>query len=107
MTEEAEALRRDGQTATEGGTRKASDQFLAESGCAAPFAMRLPEPPRRADQEDVMLLPRSDFESAVKDALRYYTQADLLTENALLQTRLLTRSESSLGTPQALRTMLA
>jgi len=53
------------------------------------------------------LLTRSDFESAVKDALRYYTQADLLTENALLQTRLLTPSESSLGTPQALRTMLA
>jgi hypothetical protein len=39
------------------------------------------------------LLTRSDFESAVKDALRHYTQTDLLAENALLRARLLTRSE--------------
>jgi hypothetical protein len=36
-------------------------------------------------------LTRSDFQSAVKDALRHYTQADLLTGNALLHARLLTR----------------
>jgi hypothetical protein len=53
------------------------------------------------------LLTRSDFESAVKDALRHYAQADLLAENALLRTRLLTRSEASVATPQALRAFLA
>jgi TolB-like protein/Flp pilus assembly protein TadD len=53
------------------------------------------------------LLTRSDFESAVKDALRHYTQADLLAGSALLHTRLLTRSESSAATPQALRALLA
>ena len=53
------------------------------------------------------MLTRPDFKNAVKDALRNYAQADLLTENALLRTRLLTRSESSLATPQALRNMLA
>jgi len=31
------------------------------------------------------LLARSDFENAVKEALRHYTQADLLAENALLR----------------------
>jgi TolB-like protein/Flp pilus assembly protein TadD len=52
-------------------------------------------------------LTRSDFESAVKDALRHYTQADLLAENALLRTRLLTRSERGAALPQALRALLA
>jgi hypothetical protein len=52
-------------------------------------------------------LTRSDFESAVKDALRHYTQADLLAGNALLYTRLLTGSGSDATTPQALRTLLA
>jgi adenylate cyclase len=55
----------------------------------------------------MLALTRSDFESAVKDALRHYTQADLLAENALLHTRLLTRSRSTATTPQALRTLLA
>ena len=53
------------------------------------------------------LLTRSDFESAVKDALRHYTQADLLAGSALLHTRLLTRSEPSAPTPRALRALLA
>jgi predicted ATPase/TolB-like protein len=53
------------------------------------------------------LLTRSDFESAVKDALRHYTQADLLARNALLHARLLTRSGSGAATPQALRVLLA
>ena len=53
------------------------------------------------------MLTRSDFESAVKDALRHYTQADLLAGSALLDTRLLTRSEASAATPQALRALLA
>jgi hypothetical protein len=52
-------------------------------------------------------LTRSDFESAVKDALRHYTQADLLAGNALLSTRLLAGSGSGATTPQALRTLLA
>ena len=52
------------------------------------------------------LLTRSDFESAVKDALRHHTQADLVAGNALLYTRLLTRSESSTATPQALQALL-
>jgi len=53
------------------------------------------------------LLTRSDFQSAVKDALRHYSQADLLAENALLRTRLLTHSEAGVATPQALRALLA
>src|SRR6516165_96285 len=53
------------------------------------------------------LLTRSDFESAVKDALRHYTQPDLLAENALSRTRLLTSSEPGAATPQALRALLA
>ena len=55
----------------------------------------------------VLLLTRSDFDSAVKDALRHYTQADLLAENALLRTRLLTRCEPGAATPQALKALLA
>ena len=55
----------------------------------------------------VALLTRSDFEIAVQDALRHYTEADLLDDNALLHTRLLTRSEPSAATPQALRALLA
>jgi adenylate cyclase len=54
----------------------------------------------------VPLLTRSDFETAVKDALRHYTQADLLAGNLLLYSRLLTRSESSVSTPQSLRSLL-
>jgi adenylate cyclase len=53
------------------------------------------------------LLTRSAFESALKDALRQYTQADLLAENALLRTRLLTSSEPGAATPQALRALVA
>ena len=53
------------------------------------------------------MLTRSDFDSAVKDALRHYTQADLLAENALLRTRLLTRCEPGAATPQALKALLA
>jgi hypothetical protein len=52
-------------------------------------------------------LTRSDFESAVKDALRHYTQADLLAGNALLHARVLTGSGSGATTPQALRRLLA
>ena len=50
---------------------------------------------------------RSDFEAAVKDALRHYNQADLLAGNLLLYSRLLMRSEPSASTPQSLRTLLA
>ena len=53
------------------------------------------------------MLTRSDFESAVKDALRHYTQADLLAGNALLHASVLTRSEPGGATPQALRALLA
>jgi hypothetical protein len=55
----------------------------------------------------VPLLTRSDFETAVKDALGHYTQADLLPGNLLLYSRLLTRSGSSASTPQSLRSLLA
>ena len=53
------------------------------------------------------MLPRSEFESAVKDALRHYTQADLLAGNALLHARLITRSTGGGATPQVLRALLA
>ena len=53
------------------------------------------------------MLARSDFENAVKEALRHYTQADLLAENALLRTRLLASSKPGAATPQALRALLA
>ena len=53
------------------------------------------------------MLARADFENAVKDALRHYTQADLLAENALLRTRLLTSSKPGAATPQGLRILLA
>jgi len=53
------------------------------------------------------LLARSEFENAVKEALRYYTQVDLLAENALLCSRLLTSSKPGAATPQALRGLLA
>ena len=52
------------------------------------------------------LLTRSDFESAVKDALRHYTQPDLLAGSALLRASVLTRSGPAAGTPQALRALL-
>ena len=55
----------------------------------------------------VELLRRSDFESAVKDALRHHTQPDLLGENALLHTRLVARSGAGGATPQTLRSLLA
>jgi len=53
------------------------------------------------------LLTRSDFESAVKDALRHYTQADLLAGNALLHASVLTCSRPRAATPQTLRALLA
>ncbi len=49
------------------------------------------------------LLTRSDFESAVKDALRHYTRTDLLTGNALLHAQLLTQSYPDTATPKALQ----
>jgi hypothetical protein len=53
------------------------------------------------------LLTRPEFESAVKDALRHYTQADLLAGNALLHARLVTRSAAGAATPKVLRALLA
>jgi predicted ATPase/TolB-like protein/tetratricopeptide (TPR) repeat protein len=52
------------------------------------------------------LLTRSDFESAVKDALRHFTQVDLLVGNALLLARLWVHSGPRAATPQALRALL-
>ena len=51
-------------------------------------------------------MTRSEFESAVKHALRHYPQADLLATNPLLYSQLLTRSGPSASTPQSLRTLL-
>jgi len=53
------------------------------------------------------LLARAEFENAVKEALRHYAQPDLLAENALLRTRLLTSSKPGAATAQALRALLA
>jgi adenylate cyclase len=53
------------------------------------------------------MLTRSQFESAVRDALRHYTQADLLANNGLLQARLLTDAGPGGAKVQALRTLLA
>ena len=53
------------------------------------------------------MLTRSDFESAVKDALRHFTQVDLLAGNPLLNSWQLARSGGGAPSPQALRTLLA
>ncbi|HEX3524391.1 MAG TPA: tetratricopeptide repeat protein [Stellaceae bacterium] len=53
------------------------------------------------------MLARSEFESAVKDALRNFTRADLLAGNALLQSRILAGHGTGTATPQALRILLA
>ena len=53
------------------------------------------------------LLTRSDFDGAVRDALRQYDRTDLLGGNGLLQAQLLTRSGSAAATPDALKAMLA
>ena len=53
------------------------------------------------------LSTRSDFESAVKDALRHFTQADLLAGNLLVNSWQLARSESGAPSPQTLRALLA
>ena len=52
------------------------------------------------------MLTRSDFESALKGALRHYTQTDLLTGNALLHARVLCRSGPDGNAPQKLRALL-
>jgi TolB-like protein/Flp pilus assembly protein TadD len=52
------------------------------------------------------VLTRSDFESAVKDALRHYTRTDLLAGNALLRTQLLTRGGPGAATPHGLKALL-
>ena len=52
------------------------------------------------------MLTRSEFESALKGALRHYTQTDLLTGNALLHARVLSLSGPDGNTPQKLRALL-
>jgi adenylate cyclase len=52
------------------------------------------------------VLTRSDFDSAIKVALRHYTRTDLLAGNALLHARVLSRDGPSGNTPQALRALL-
>ena len=52
------------------------------------------------------MLTRSDFDGAVRDALRRFARTDLLVGNALLQSRLISRSEPGIGPPQALKTLL-
>jgi hypothetical protein len=51
------------------------------------------------------VLTRSDFDSAIKVALRHYTRTDLLAGNALLHARVLSRGGPSGNTPQALRAL--
>ena len=52
------------------------------------------------------MLTRSEFGSAVRDALRNSTRTDLLAGSALLQMRLLTHSGATAATPTALKTLL-
>ena len=52
------------------------------------------------------MLTRSEFESAVKDALRHCNQIDLLAASVLLRMELLTGPEQKPGDPQALRALL-
>ena len=51
-------------------------------------------------------LSRAEFARAVKDALRHYTQADMLAKNALLHSGLLRHSEARVATPQVLSSLL-
>jgi TolB-like protein len=53
------------------------------------------------------VLTRSDFDGAVRDALRRFARTDLLVGNALLQSRLMTRAGPGTVTPQALKALLA
>jgi len=48
------------------------------------------------------VLIRSDFENAVRDALRNYARPDMLAGNPLLHAQLLTYAETGSATPQAL-----
>src|SRR3984893_10731633 len=65
------------------------------------------ETPRPARLGRGLLVTRSEFESAVKDALRHYTQADLLAGSALLHASLIRRAAAGVPTPQVLRALLA
>jgi TolB-like protein len=51
-------------------------------------------------------MTRGGFDSALKEALRCGVRPDLLARNALLSTRLLSRSDARASTPQALRTLI-
>ena len=53
------------------------------------------------------VLTRIDFEDAVKEALRQYTRADLLTSNPLLRARVVEHRAEGTATVQDLRDMLA
>ena len=53
------------------------------------------------------MLTRSEFGSAVRDALRDYTRTDLLAGSALLHMQLLTQSGSTAATPRALKALIA
>jgi adenylate cyclase len=52
------------------------------------------------------LLTRSDFGSAVREALRHFVRTDLLARNSLLQARLLAQSGLGAANPKALRTLM-
>jgi TolB-like protein len=52
------------------------------------------------------LLTRSDFEAAVKEALRHLVRTDLLAANALMHAQILKRSGPGGATPNALRTLI-
>lgn len=52
------------------------------------------------------VLTRSDFDCAVRDALRRCARADLLLCNPLLQSPLMNRSSPSAASPQALKALL-
>jgi len=52
------------------------------------------------------MLSHSEFQDAVKGALRSYARADLLAANPLLNTALMARPDSPGGTPDLLRSLL-
>ena len=55
----------------------------------------------------MITLPRTEFNKAVKDALRHYTRADLLVGNGLLDTALMKQRGPTVARAQDLRVLLA
>ena len=81
-----------------------SEPDLADRGVACHNVLRRRWEPAGPDRHT--LLTRSDFEGAVKDALRHLVRTDLLAANALMHAQILTRSGPGAATPNALKTLI-